>query len=489
MDIKNIVGLDCGNSSFRVVLGKYDGKTLETEVIDQTPNGMIRIGEYYYWDMLRIFEGFIASLKKAVKRVGKIDSIGICTWGVDFSMFDRQGNMIGNTLSYRNPLGEVALNKLTESQKREMFYQTGILCDKINSIYRLSMLKDIMPDMFSIADKVLMVPDILNYFLTGVMINEPSELSTTQLMDSKTRKISPEICKKFNIPEKLFCEIGEHGKQIGKVQKYILDEIEADYDIPVICVPSHDTASAVVAIPAREKDFVFISSGTWSLIGTETDEPYINDDILNASLTNELGAFNKITLLKNSAGMFIIQRVKKEYDAKMNRASTWDELNELGAHYKGPTLLFNVNNIRFFNPPKMCEAIWNYLIETNQVQGMLDWGAIIRAINESMACSYAVTVKQLERSVSKRFSSIYIAGGGSKNIMVNRLTAQRTGKPVYACSSESTVLGNIASQLKAIYKEMDLPQIREVIGNSISINEYREALEGADVVERYEQMP
>jgi len=489
MNIKNIIGLDCGNSSFRVVLGQYDGKKLTTEVIDQTPNDMIRIGEYFYWDMLKIFEGFLASLKKVVKQVEKIDSIGICTWGVDFSLFDKQGNMIGNPLSYRNNLGEIALNKLTEHQKREMFYQTGILCDKINSIYRLSMLKDIMPEIFSIADKVLMVPDILNFFLTGVMINEPSELSTTQLMNSKTRKISPEICKKFDIPERLFCTIGEHGKQIGKVQKSILDEIEVNYDIPVICVPSHDTAAAIVAIPAREKDFVFISSGTWSLIGTETDEPYINDNILNASLTNEIGAFNKITLLKNSAGMFIIQRVKKEYDTKMNKTSTWDELNKLAEHYDGSTLLFNVNNSRFFNPPKMSEAIWNYLIETNQIEGLLDWGAIIKAVYESMACCYAATVEQLENAVLKHFESIYIVGGGSKNIMLNRLTAKRTGRRVYACGQESTALGNIATQLKAINEEMDLSKIREVIGNSISINEYLEDLEGADIVERYKQMP
>ncbi|HHV30176.1 rhamnulokinase [Acetivibrio mesophilus] len=486
---KNIVGLDCGNSSFRVLLGKYDGETIKTEVIDQIQNDMIRIGDYFYWDILKIFEGFKVSLKKIARQVDTIDSIGICTWGVDFALFDKSGNMIGNPLSYRNDMGEIYLNKFTEEQKKEMFQKTGIICDKINSIYRLMALKDIMPDVYSIADKVLMVPDILNYFMTGVMMNEPSELSTTQLMSSRTRKICPDICREFGISETLFCEIGEHGKQIGLVQKNILEEIGVNYDIPVICVPSHDTASAILAIPTQENDFAFISSGTWSLIGTEVEEPIINDIVLESSLTNEIGAFNKITLLKNSAGMFIIQRIKKEFDSVMNRTSTWDELDELAEQYDGQTPLFNINNSRFFNPFKMSEEIWNYLLETGQVQGELNWGAIIKAVHESMACCYAVTVEQLEKTVSKHFDSIYIVGGGSKNIMVNKLTAKRTGKKVIACSKESTALGNIAAQLKAFDESLDYRKIREVIANSISLKEYVEAKDGTETVERYRKMP
>ncbi|MPM97424.1 Rhamnulokinase [bioreactor metagenome] len=341
-----------------------------------------------------------------------------------------------------------------------------------------------MPDLFSIADKFLMIPDILNYFLTGIMINEPSEFSTSQLMDVRTKKISPETCKKFNIDTKLFSEIGEHGKTIGNVRKNILEEIEIDYDIPVICVPSHDTASAVTAIPTQEDSFVFISSGTWSLIGTELDEPKINDDTLNARLTNEVSAFNKSTLLKNSAGMFIIQRIKQEFDAAMNRTSTWDELDELADLCQGDIPLFNVNDIRFFNPYKMSEEIWRYLLETNQVSGQLDWGTVIKSVHESMSCSYAVTIEDLEKALDKEFHSVYIVGGGSKNIAVNNLTAKRTGKKVIACSKESTALGNIATQLKAFDESMTLKKIRKIITNSISVKEYT-AEKDSEIVERY----
>lgn len=489
MPTKNIIGLDCGNSSYRVILGKYDGRAITTEVIDQVQNDMIRIGDYFYWDILKIFEGFKSSLRKIAGKVDKIDSIGICTWGIDFALFDKSGNMLGNPLSYRNDIGEIYLSRLTEAQKIDMFQRTGIACDKINTIYRLAAMKDLMPDIYSISDKILMIPDILNYFMTGVMENEPSELSTTQIMSSKTRKISSDICREFGISEDLFCKMGRHGERIGFVRESILEEIGVSYDIPVICVPSHDTASAVAAIPTQQDDYIFISSGTWSLIGTETDEPIINDTVMDAALTNEVGAFNKITLLKNSAGMFIIQRIKKEFDLTKERISTWDELNNLAESYEGEIPLININNSRFFNPSKMSLEIWKYLMETGQVQGELNWRTIIRTVYESMACCYAVTVEQLEKVMLKHFDSIYIVGGGSQNTMVNKLTAKRTGKKVLACGKESTSLGNIAVQIKAIDKNIDLKRIREIIENSIVITEYWESEEGTELTERYRKMP
>ena len=484
-----MVGLDCGNSSFRILLGKYDGNTIETEVIDQIPNDMVRIGDYYYWDLLKMFDGFKTSLKKITKRVEKIDSIGICTWGVDFALFDKSGNMLSNALSYRNVIGEEYLNRLTDSQKKIMFEKTGILCDKINSVYLLRAIKDKFPEIFSIADKVLMVPDILNYFMTGKMVNEPSELSTTQLMSSTTRDICSEACEFMEIPKELFCEIGEHGKVIGNVQKSILEEIGVDYDIPVVCVPSHDTGSAIAAIPTAEDDFIFISSGTWSLIGTELDDPIINDDVLNSSLTNEVGAFNKITLLKNSAGMFIIQRLKKELDQSTMKDNSWEEINALANSHVGEVPLFNVNNSRFFNPLNMSKEIWAYLVETKQVSGEFNWGTIIKAVQESMACCYAATIEDIENIIGKKLESIYIVGGGSKNVAVNELTAKRTGKKVIACSKESTALGNIATQICAFDDTMNLKKIREVIANSSSLKEYSIALEGEEIVERYKKMP
>lgn len=488
MSVKHIVGLDCGNSSFRTLLGRFDGKTITTEVTQQLPNDMVHIGDYFYWDLLRIFDGFKLSLKKIIKDGIKIDSIGVCTWGIDFALMDKSGIMLSNPLAYRNEQGADYLSKMSDKQKKQAFNMTGIACDKINSVYLMQAIKDRMPAPFSIADKLLMVPDILNYFLTGVKINEPSELSTTQLMSSKTRKIEKDICEFFDIPINLFCEIGKHGQIIGNLSQSIKDELEIDYDIPVVCVPSHDTASAVAAIPTIEDKFVFISSGTWSLIGTECDEPIINEKVFKSGLTNEVGAFDKITLLKNSSGMFIIQRLKKEYDWITGKDNSWEQINLLADQYTQSTPLFNINNVRFFNPKNMSKEIWAYLKETYQVEGELNFGAVIKATQHSMAACYAETIEEIEKITETKYDSIYIVGGGSKNIIVNKLTSAYTGKKVVACSKESTALGNIATQLKVFDNDLTLKKIRKIVADSSEIKIYEEKQTVKGIVQKYKNL-
>lgn len=488
-NVKNIIALDCGNSSFRLVLGQYDGKHIKTEIIMQIPNDMVRVFDYYYWDFLKIFSYFKQGLKKVVERGYKIDSIGVCTWGIDFALYDKRGNMLNNPLSYRNTIGNQYLERLNLGQKKDLFFDTGILCDKINSLYMLNGMRDHFPEIFSTADKILMIPDIINYMLTGKMVNEPSELSTTQILNSQTRKISKKICEQFSIPTSMFNPIGKHGLAIGNILPYIKEEIGVDYDIPVICVPSHDTASAVMAVPTEDERFVFISSGTWSLIGTELDEPIINEKVLESGLTNEVGAFNKITMLKNSTGMFIIQRIKKEFDEVMGAEHTWDELDEIAKQYTGNAPLFNVNSDCFFNTRHMGKEIWNYLIKTGQVSGEINWGAVIKSVHESMACSYAQTIQDIENITGENFSSIYIVGGGSKNVMVNELTAKRTGKKVIACSKESTSLGNIAAQLKYFVPDITVKGIRKILRDSVAVREYVTDFEDNSMVETYSKLP
>lgn len=472
MQTKNIVGLDCGNSSFRVVLGTYDGVRLTTKVIKQIPNKMVRVGDYYYWDILHIYDGFLSILQEMILTGIRIDSIGVCTWGVDFALFDAKGNMISNPLSYRNEQGIKYLGKLDDDEQCKLFERVGIACNRINSVYLMQAIRDEMPEIFSIADKILMVPDIINYFLTGEKINEPSELSTTQLMNVKNREIDAAVCELFNIPIDLFCQTGIHGTQIGNVLTSVLEQIGADYDIPVICVPSHDTASAVAAIPSQEDDFVFISSGTWSLIGTEIQEPIINRNVLEHGLTNELGAFNKITLLKNSAGMFIIQKLKREYEIESGSQWGWDDLDILEESYTLPAPIIDINDNRFFNPSNMSEEIWESLLETDQVSGQKDWNAIIKACYHSMACCYTETIANIEEITGKSYNKIYIVGGGSKNIKVNQLTANYSGKSVIACDKESTALGNIATQLAYFDDSIRLNEIREIINTSTQTKVY-----------------
>jgi len=473
--MKHLVGLDCGNSSFRIFLGKYDGQGVTMELIDQYPNDMVRCMGYDYWDMLRIFDGFKASLKKIILKGVHVDSIGVCTWGIDFALMDGQGQMLSEPLAYRNPMGGEVCQRLTEEEQKEMFEDTGILCDKINSVYMLKAIQEQLPDRFGTAKKLLMVPDVLNYLLTGVMMNEPSELSTSQLMDVRTSTISQKVCQKFGIPTDLFCPIGQHGHLIGNITEALKDELGIDYDIPVVCVPSHDTASAVVAVPALEKDFAFISSGTWSLIGTELEKPLINDEVLHSTLTNEMGAFNHITLLKNNAGMFIIQRLRKEYNAVTGVDNGWPVFVQMARDAEGHDDLIDVNDGRFFNPLNMAKEIWSALCESGQAQGDMDWNRVVRSVYYSLAKSYDVVVKNLEKVTGNTFSKIYIVGGGSSNALLNQMTADVTQKTVVACDKESTVLGNIATQVAYFDPDKGLKEIRSMLTKSIELKEFQPA--------------
>lgn len=484
---KTMVALDCGNSSFRIVLGQYEDGKLESTVIDQIPNGMVKIGDYYYWDMLRIFNEFKASLKKIAAQYDRIDSIGICTWGVDFALFDEEGHMLANPLSYRNIIGEQVLSTLDEGEKKKMFYDTGILCDKINSLYMLAGMKERFPKIMSIAKHCLMVPDILNYFMTGKMINEPSELSTTQLMDAKTRRINEAVCEKFAIDAELFVKIGEHGKKIGNVKADILEEIGVDYEIPMICVPSHDTASAVAAIPAVEDQFGFISCGTWSLIGTELEEPICKEEVIQANLTNEVGAFGKITLLKNSAGMFIVNQLKKEYDFLRGEKVAWDEISRL-AEESDTHAVIDLNAPEFFNPASMSKAVWEYLLATGQVTGEMQWGVLFKTFYESLACCYAVTIADVEKITGKEFEKVYIVGGGAASKVLLRFTAQHVGKPIVVCFGESTSMGNLAVQLKYFMPELELKDIRAIVSSSYKTEEYRIEKKEEEVLAKYREL-
>lgn len=481
---KHILSFDCGNSSFRMVLGIYDGEKIRTEVIEQTPNDTVETGGFYYWDILNIYKGLLSGLKTAVLK-HRIDSIGICTWGVDFSLFDKNGFMLGNPLSYRNNIGSENLDGLSEEEESRLFHKTGILCDKINSCYMLKGMMRKFPEMVKAADRLLMIPDILNYFLTGTMMNEPSELSTTQLMDVKTRKISLEACGLLGISRELFPEISTHGTTLGFLRKELKEELGISYDIPVIAVPSHDTAAAVLAVPAAENNFAFISSGTWALIGTELQEPVISDEVRKAGLTNEVGGFGTITLLKNNAGMFLIQRLKKEYEQETGQKAGWEDLNALGDQASKEGVLFDVNSIRFFNPVNMSEEIWKYFCETGQTAGKKDWNIIIRSFQESMALSYALTIENLEHISGREFEAVYIVGGGSRNARLCQATADCTGKRVSAGGKESTSMGNLLAQIKYFEPDKGIGDLRRLVLNSVDVRTYMPREDKTMSLEKY----
>ncbi|MFB0921708.1 MAG: FGGY family carbohydrate kinase [Oscillospiraceae bacterium] len=466
----NMIAFDCGNSTIRTILCHFDGVRITSEIIRSDPNEMVKIGDYFYWDMLNIFTNMKKGLESAAKRVDRIHSAGVCTWGIDMMFLDKHDTMLGNVLSYRNTIGAEEMQSLSEEELNEMFYRTGILADKINTVFMLRGLRKKMPTITENGRKILMVPDILSWFFTGVKINEPSELSTTQLMDVRTSKISAEQCRAMGLNPDWFCEMGKHGKPIGNIRRDILDELLIGYDIPMVCVPSHDTASAVLAIPCEEDEYLFVSSGTWALIGAQCRTPIINKEILENELTNEMGAFGYITLLKNTTGMFITQRLKKEYE-KENGSICWDDFFGMGRAFRGPVPVFDVNDTLFFNPPHMAAAIW----QRNHPKSCgkdYEWPEILASVEESMAESYVTGLKAVMECTKKSYSSVNIVGGGAKNDAINQKCADKLRLPVAACTQECSSIGNCAAQLAFLKHNLSYTELRRIIAASLQTKTY-----------------
>lgn len=455
----NCVAFDCGNSSFRTVLGTFDGTRTKMEVIAQITHNTIEINGLYYWDILHIYEGLKQGLKETYLRAGHIDSIGICTWGVDFGFLDESGYLLSNPLSYRNSIGEQQLSGLTAEEKRWMFDKTGIQNNRINSLYQLTGIKRLMPGLFSISNDLLMVPDILSYLFTGEKFTEFSIASTTQLLDVRRRAYAEEVLNRFGIPQKMLPALKGHGEVIGMLKASLAEELRIPI-CPVICVPSHDTACAVAAVPAEDKDFLFISSGTWSLIGTELQSPLITQQVYENDFANEGGVFNTITLLKNSAGMHILQCIRRDLELE-GKKYTWDEIVRLAQSYRGEPRLFDPNSYELFNPKNMISAIRGLMKD--------DHAAIEKVLAStyaSLAYIYRRTIEQIEKVTDKVYASIHIVGGGSQNAYLNQLTADLTGKKVYSGPKEATSLGNIGVQLVSHIEGYGLAEIREMVRNS-----------------------
>ncbi len=467
---KNMLSFDFGNSTLRAILCRFDGEKITSEVVLSESNEMIKIDEYFYWDLLRIFSFMKRSVEKAAHEV-KLDSVGICTWGVDFMLFDEGNHMLSNALSYRNSIGAEVIEKQSAEEQEAMFYRTGILSDKINSIYMLKGIHEKMPSIASQAKKLLMIPDILTYFMTGVMENEPSEISTTQALDVRSMTISREQCEAMGVDPDIFQKIGEHGKVIGYIKREILDEMKVDYDIPFICAPSHDTASAVFGIPCEDEEFFFVSSGTWALIGAQIKEPVLTKEVMEGRLTNEVGAFGRITLLKNSIGMFITQRLKAEYQRDIQDTVSWNEFTDLARGFEGAPGIFDVNHEDFFNPVHMGQAIHKHL-HPEDPEGKLDWNEIVASVFASMAESYCVGLKAVMKATGKETDVIYVVGGGSKNAIINQACADSLGKKIVTCDMECSCVGCGAAQLAGICPELSYGDLRKIITASLKTNTY-----------------
>jgi len=464
MDCKSHLAIDIGASGGRHILGWLEAGKLQTEEIHRFPNGMTQVDGHLCWDVESLFEEVLKGLRKCAQ-LNKIPaSVGIDTWGVDFVLIDGDGNVVGPTVAYRDSRTDGMDSEVSRFiPESELYSRAGLQKMLINTIYQVMAIKVNTPQLLEKAAHLLMMPDYLHYRLSGVIKNEYTIASTSGLINAKSKAWDDEIITRCGFPRCIFGDIVPAGTILGG----FTDDIKriTGFDCTVIMPPSHDTASAFLAVPAGSERSVYISSGTWSLMGVELFDPITSEAGRVANFTNEGGFNYRYRYLKNIAGLWLLQSVHKE----LGGGTGYSELVVM-AQESGCDSIFDVNHERFTAPDSMITAIRDACLETGQT-GPDSPGDLARCIFRSLAASYAQTRKDLESLTGTVYDSVNIIGGGSQNDYLNRLTAAACGLPVYAGPTEGTALGNIASQMISSGVLPDFVSARNTIVKSFDIRE------------------
>ncbi|MCX7995467.1 MAG: rhamnulokinase [candidate division WOR-3 bacterium] len=463
--------VDLGAGSGRIIAGIFDEKDrLNIRELHRFPNNTLQMADGLHWDIENMYNEILKGLSICAKEITSTpDAIGIDTWGVDFGLLDEKGNLLAPPFSYRDPRTSGMIEKFTEIIPRKEIYQrTGIQFMEINTLYQIySMVLNKSPILKN-AHTLLFIPDIINYFLTGKKLSEFTFATTTQIYNINNREWDEKIIEALGVKQNLFPKVVNPGTYIGTIKKEISLKTGLN-DTPVIEVASHDTASAIAAIPVMDKDFIYISSGTWSLFGIESEYPIINDTTYTLNFTNEGGVDGRICVLKNIMGLGILQHCKKIWDKE--KKYTYDELIRLALNEKGFESLIDTNNPRFLYGKDMVQEIIHFCKDTNQ-KIPENVGKFVRCILESLAFSYQQALDEVRKIRPNNYSAIYIIGGGALNSLLCQFTANATGLRVYAGPVEATAIGNILIQAKTKGRIKSIGQLREIVKNSFAIQLY-----------------
>ena len=465
-----MLAIDLGASSGRGIVGSFDGNKLTLRENHRFSNDPVFVNGRFTWDILRIFFEIKNSITKTVIEGDNVSSMGIDTWGVDYALIDKNGRMMANPTHYRDTRTVNITDYVKQFVSPEEIYNvTGIQAIDFNTLNQLAADRRDDPDMLARADKMLFIPDLLNYFLTGKMSTEYTIASTGMILDAAKRDFAFDLTDKIGIDRKLFAPLVHPCNNLGALLPQINEEVGKN-NIRVVNVASHDTASAVIAVPAKNKDFIYISSGTWSLMGAELPEPLINDATRTANLTNEGGAMGTIRFLKNIMGLWIIQESRRQWKREGNEYS----FAQMEAWAKEATpfaSLINPDYPAFNTPGNMPEKIREFCRETGQ-QVPETVGEVVRCIYESLALKYRFTVDSIDKLMNKKTSMINVVGGGTKDKFLSQMTADACGIPVCAGPEEATAIGNLMMQAIAAGEVKDISEAREVVANSFELKHY-----------------
>ena len=462
---KYYLAIDIGASSGRHMLaGMKDGK-MQLEEVYRFPNGMDNKNGTLCWNVERLFTEIKNGLKKC-KEIGKIPvSMGIDTWGVDYVLLDKDDNILGDTVGYRDSRTEGMDEKVYEVIPQDDLYaRTGIQKQIFNTIYQLMAVKELHPEYLEQAETILMIPDYFNFLLTGVKKNEYTEATTGQLISPKTNDWDYELIDMLGYNSGMFLPVSMPGTVVGGFTEEVQKEV--GFNCTVVLPATHDTGSAVLAVPTNDDDAVYISSGTWSLMGIERKEADCSMESMKANFTNEGGYDHRFRYLKNIMGLWMIQSVKKEFTEDLSFAQICEMASK-----ETISSIVDCNDDCFLAPKSMIEAVQKFCRDTNQ-QVPETVGEISSVIYNSLAKCYGDTVEEIEAITGKKYSTIYVVGGGSNAGYLNELTAKYTGRKVSAGPSEATAIGNVIVQMLHDGVFASLPEARTCVKESFDVKIY-----------------
>jgi rhamnulokinase len=477
------LALDLGAESGRGLLGQFDGERLTLEEVHRFPNGPVRMLDTLHWDVLRLFDEMKLALGKAAAEWPGLEGVGVDTWGVDFGLVGKGDVLLGNPVHYRDARTEGMNEAAFKLVPRERIYEiTGLQFLPFNTAYQLMAMARNNAPMLAAAETLLMMPDLFGWLLTGERAGERTDATTTQLYDPRRGEWSDELCEGLGLPRQILPKLIDPGTVLGPLRQSVLDELKIGRPLTVIAPATHDTASAVAAVPvvgpsanpSSKPDWCYLSSGTWSLLGVEVPHPVINAETLQYNFTNEGGVVGTTRLLKNIMGLWLVQECRRHW-ARGGKDYSYDELIGWSAAAMPFASLVNPDDPSFFAPGDMPARIAAYCKKTGQ-HVPSDEGAFVRTALESLALKYRWTIERLEAILDTEIKTIHVVGGGTRNALLCQFTADATGRPVHAGPIEATAVGNILMQAMARGRIGSLADARAIVARSfpVAIHEPRD---------------
>lgn len=465
------LAIDLGAESGRGLVGVLADGRLSLEQVHRFPNGPVEILGSLYWNVLGMYQDIQAALHAAAERCdGRLDGIGLDTWGVDFGLLDRHHKLLGNPYHYRDSRTDGMIEAACERVPREeIFRRTGIQFMQLNTVFQLFSLVHSQSPQVDVAETMLMMPDLFNFFLTGERATEFSIATTSQLYDPRAKEWAWSLCRDLGIPTRLLQPLVPSGTILGVLRKGIAEETGLE-GTPVIAPACHDTGSAVAAVPLTEHGACYLSSGTWSLMGVELKEPLINDRVAELNFTNEGGVNGTIRFLKNIMGLWIVQECRRQWEREGETLS-YADLTAAAREAQPFRSLLDPDDELFLKPGDMPAQVRRYCEQTDQPAPETK-GQFVRAALESLALKYRWVVERLEELTGDSLDTIHIVGGGSQNALLNQLAADCTGRRVLAGPVEATAIGNILVQALARGHVESLTAARQIVRDSFDLTTY-----------------